>query len=226
MNRNTLKYLAVIAMTVDHISGFFLTIESPLGLTLRIIGRLTAPIMCYFIAEGFYYTSSKKKYGTRLFIFAVISQFAYSFAHGLENFNFNMIFTLFLGFLILLTYEKVDNKFIKTVTILLLIFISYFCDWRLIAPMWILSFYVLRHDEKASVLSFILISAMHIILCTVTAISYGYNWYYQMWQAGVLLFIPMMLLYNGKNGHSSFFSKWFFYAYYPLHLIVIGIFVN
>ena len=47
---------------------------------MHIIGRLTCPIMCYFIAEGYYHTRNINKYTFRLFIFAVISHFAYLFA--------------------------------------------------------------------------------------------------------------------------------------------------
>ena len=29
--------------------------------------------------------------------------------------------------------------------------------------------------------------------------------------------------YNGKGGSKSAFNKWFFYVFYPLHLIILGI---
>ena len=47
---------------------------------MHIIGRLTCPIMCYFIAEGFHYTRSKARYAGRLLLLAVVSHFAYLFA--------------------------------------------------------------------------------------------------------------------------------------------------
>ena len=42
---------------------------------MHIIGRLTCPIMCYFIAEGYYYTKSFQKYALRLFLLAIVSHF-------------------------------------------------------------------------------------------------------------------------------------------------------
>lgn len=224
MNRNQLKYIAAAAMLIDHISAFFIPITTPLGCVMRIIGRLTAPIMCFFLAEGFRYTTSHKKYGIRLFIFAVISQFAYSFAQGISILtpDFNMIFTLFLCFLILLTYEKIRNVILKTTVIFLLIAVSFFSDWGIIAPMWVLSFYILHNDTNYKILSFSLISLLHIVINSFPAISGGYNWYGQLWQLGVFMFIPLLLLYNGKSGKKNIFSKWFFYVFYPLHLIVIG----
>lgn len=228
MNRNLIKYIAAAAMFIDHISAFFIPITTPLGVTMRVIGRLTAPTMCFFLAEGFHYTSSKKKYGTRLFIFAVISQFAYVFANSLslQTPQFNMLFTLFLGFLILLAYEKISSTFLKTIVIFILIASSFFSDWGIIAPMWILSFHILRNEKGYKFTVFSLISIMHIIISTVNAIAGGFNWYAQLWQMGVFLFVPIMLCYNGRQGKNTKISKWFFYIFYPLHLYILGLIQN
>ena len=51
----------------------------PLALLMHAIGRLTCPIMCYFIAEGYHYTRSFQKYALRLFLLAIVSHFAYQF---------------------------------------------------------------------------------------------------------------------------------------------------
>ena len=39
---------------------------------------------------------------------------------------------------------------------------------------------------------------------------------------GVLMVYPVLKLYNGERGRAKW-MKWFFYIYYPLHLIIIGI---
>ena len=223
MSRSTLKYIAIIAMTLDHISAYFLPIDTPLGFVLRLIGRLTSPIMCYFIAEGFRFTSDRLKYGLRLFVFAVVSQPAFYFADTSQPFRLNMLFTLLIGFLMLCAYEKIKSTALKCIAIMLLLTASYFCDWGIIAPMWILSFRILRDDRKALLTAFTLISLMHIIINTVACIATDLPVYSQLWQAGVLLFIPAIAFYNGKNGAKGFISKWFFYIYYPLHLAIIGI---
>lgn len=49
---------------------------------------------------------------------------------------------------------------------------------------------------------------------------------YGLIQLCVALAIPLLFLYNGKRGRNhkiNRFMKWLFYAYYPLHLLVIGI---
>ena len=79
---NELKLLAILAMTVDHIAWSLFPGYSmhPLALLMHAIGRLTCPIMCYFIAEGYYYTKSFQKYALRLFLLAIVSHFSYQFS--------------------------------------------------------------------------------------------------------------------------------------------------
>ena len=82
LDSNQLKIIAIAAMTVDHIAWMLFPgyPREALPVIMHIIGRLTCPIMCYFIAEGYHYTKNIKKYTFRLFLFAFISHFAYIFA--------------------------------------------------------------------------------------------------------------------------------------------------
>lgn len=82
LDANQLKLIAIFAMTVDHIAWLLFPgyAKGALPVVMHIIGRLTCPIMCYFIAEGYYHTRNINKYTFRLFLFAVISHFAYIFA--------------------------------------------------------------------------------------------------------------------------------------------------
>lgn len=58
LNSNHLKIIAIIAMTIDHATDLFYPAfpAQPLPIMLHILGRLTAPIMWFFVAEGYYYT--------------------------------------------------------------------------------------------------------------------------------------------------------------------------
>ena len=56
-----LKLIAIIAMTVDHIAWAFVPFGSIAGQLMHVIGRLTAPIMCFMVAEGYYKTRNVKK---------------------------------------------------------------------------------------------------------------------------------------------------------------------
>jgi len=86
LNSNHLKLIAISAMTIDHLTWAFFPGCQHVWYVfcLHIIGRLTAPIMWFFIAEGYHYTRSVKKYAERLLAFALISHFAYCFAFGIS----------------------------------------------------------------------------------------------------------------------------------------------
>ena len=49
------------------------------------------------------------------------------------------------------------------------------------------------------------------------------NKVYAIVQLGVVLVYPILKQYNGEKGKAKWL-KWFFYIYYPAHLIIIGIF--
>ena len=80
LNSNALKYIAIIAMLIDHIAWAFVPFSSALGQIMHLIGRFTAPIMCYFISEGYFHTKDVKKYIFRIGIFAIISQLPFVIA--------------------------------------------------------------------------------------------------------------------------------------------------
>jgi uncharacterized damage-inducible protein DinB len=71
---NTLKILAIIAMTIDYIALVFVPANSGLYFIMRFIGRTTAPILSYLIVEGFHHTRNRSRYIRRLAVFTVISQ--------------------------------------------------------------------------------------------------------------------------------------------------------
>jgi hypothetical protein len=96
ISSNKIKLLAIIAMTIDHFAWtFFPGFRTDWIIVLHIIGRITAPIMIYFIAEGCHYTKNIKKYIFRLFVLAVVSHFSYKLLltpGNLKNLNSDMPF--------------------------------------------------------------------------------------------------------------------------------------
>ena len=111
LNANHLKLIAIIAMTIDHVSDLIYPgfPAEPAAMAIHIIGRLTAPIMWFFVCEGYYYTHNVKRYMLRMGIFAVISHFAYCFAFGINPIPFStgffnqtsVMYPLFVAILIL-----------------------------------------------------------------------------------------------------------------------------
>ena len=66
LNSNTLKMIAICVMLFDHIVYLIAYLNPSLYPTflfttiLHIPGKIVAPIMCNFIAQGYYYTRSRK----------------------------------------------------------------------------------------------------------------------------------------------------------------------
>ena len=122
LTSNAIKMIAIVAMTVDHLAWAFFPGYStnPAALFMHIIGRLTAPIMMFFIVEGYFHTRSVTKYIQRMFAFAVLSHFAYALMFHknfipLQNSVFDqtsVMWTFALG-LTALAISKSDNPKLK-----------------------------------------------------------------------------------------------------------------
>lgn len=229
LNSNHLKIIAIIAMTVDHIAdlvypGFP---NNPIAIALHIVGRITAPIMWFFICEGFFYTKNLKKYLLRMFFFAMLSHFAYCFAFGIDYIPFSdglfnqtsVIWPLFWAIVVLWIFHG-NNRLKKWQKYLLLIVINVItfpADWSCIAVMAIVSMYDNRNNLKKQMqgmMFWVFIYAIVSFFCV--------NKTYAIVQLGVILVYPLLKQYNGQKGKVKWL-KWFFYIYYPLHLIIVGI---
>lgn len=225
MNRNIIKYIAVVAMVIDHIGALFVPISTPLGTAMRVIGRLTAPIMCYFLCEGYLHTRNKKRYAIRLLIFGVLSQFAYTYMlYGyFWKLHFNVIVTFFLCFMLLLVLDKAGQLWLKALLVATIMLLCHYCDWGLMAPLWTACFYICKDSKRNMSFWYLILCAFWVCRCCYVTYSGGGEWYNSLWQIGSVLALPIILSYNGKKGSDNKFSKWFFYWFYPLHMLILGI---
>lgn len=226
MSRDSIKMLAMFTMLLNHIANALLPAGAPLTNLFLFIGYFTAVTMCYFLVEGYGYTRSKRRYAARLLVFAVIAQFPYQLAfpgNGMAGFvQFNMLFTLLLCFLILLVQEKVPVPLARDALILLLVAGSLFCDWALLAPVFTLLFSWAKDSRPRKKAAF-----------AVAALLYGGMAWLGSGQFvdAVGCAVPILVsgffllyLYNGQRAaRGRTFYKWFFYGFYPAHLLVLGI---
>ena len=61
LNRNQIKYLAILAMLIDHLAWKMFDTASLVGQIMHFIGRLTGPTMAVMVAEGYIHTRNVKK---------------------------------------------------------------------------------------------------------------------------------------------------------------------
>ena len=233
LNRDVIKYIAMLTMLLNHISQIFMKSGYFLSELFLDIGYFTAITMCYFLVEGFQYTHSKKNYAIRLLIFALISEIPYCMAFAtngvLEFQGLNMLFTLLICFIILIVNDKVSNKILKYICILGLIILSLSCDWALLAPIFTLLFIWSRGSKNKIKYAFIfsmLLFGLFNFVGGIGRFSSGTNIVYALGSmSGIALAgIVILYFYNGKRmKKGKVFSKWFFYIFYPAHLLILSL---
>lgn len=227
LDRVQIKYIAIAAMLIDHIAAFFLTLEKhpeliALYVIMRTIGRIAGPVMLYFLAEGYSHTSSKLKYGLRLFCFGIISQIPYSLARygKVSTENLNVIITLFMSFLMLYATDRIKNQILKGLVVFIFILLTVFSDWGIIGPLIVWLFYISRDDRKSQIKAYMVIVGIYLASAITFVIQDSQRWYEGICQIGLVLVIPLLGTYNGASGKKTVFNKWIFYIFYPFHLLV------
>ncbi len=214
LSGNQLKLSAVLFMTIDHI-GYLLF---PDVIILRILGRLSFPIFAFAISEGCRHTRSRRAYLLTLAISAILFQVVYTSITG--SLVMNIFVTLSLSVLSVIIIDKtakMQAKYAFAVFVLYMGIIFALCEllpliipdfnidygfFGVLLPVWC---YMGRTKKE------------QLLFCTIglipLSLSVGSIQFFS------LLSIPFLALYNGSRGKMP--MKWFFYAYYPLHLATL-----
>lgn len=233
LTRDAVKYMAVFAMLLNHIAVVFLEPGTWPFEILKAVGYFTAVTMIYFLIEGYQYTHAKKAYITRLFLFALLSEIPYCLAftrHGVLEFcGLNMLFTLCLCFALVWIKENIREAekrlFLNTGVVAL----SICCDWAVLAPLFTLFFLQEGSRGKGAKKAFAESAALFgfaSFLEGMGKIPLAYNGLLTaMGMAAMgLSAVCILYFYNGKRaGRGRTFSQWFFYLFYPIHLLVLGL---
>ena len=118
-----------------------------------------------------------------------------------------MIFTLFLCFLLLEVLEKEPKGFVRGTLIVLIVLASSVSDWAILAPGYTALFggFGLLGSPAG--------------YFGLQKLLYAFGCMSGVAAAGVCI----VCFYNGKRAQKGQnFSKWFFYLFYPAHLLVLG----
>lgn len=232
LNANTIKFLACALMVVDHIGVLFFPREQ----IWRAIGRLSMPLFAFAIAEGCRYTRNKCKHLLLPFLLALVCQIVYYFFDNgslymciLVTFSLSIvtIYALQNFKTALFTTDDTSDKVLSGVLFALTVFCVYALNqvltidygfWGCMTPVFasLCDFHGLPAPAVLKKLDNVPVRAlcMAVPLCLIPAFGgFGKISYF------ALLAIPLLFLYNEKKGRLK--TKYFFYLFYPLHLVLL-----
>lgn len=243
----TLKIVAIVGMTSNHIGYLFaphLPFEAEC--VLLACGGITFPVMAFLLVEGYRHTSSVRGYAIRLLMFALVAQVPYRLFLAS---NLNVLFTLLIGLIILYAHDKGfppamargverfaprfarahlleqtdgDRRITFYLVLAIGLVVSILCDWGVLGPLMILIGYIMPSRRQRIVYPIVL-AVLSIglpqasVLMTEGSLSALPYLLYAV--VGCPAAIPLLFAYRGRRGLPM---KYFFYAYYPLHILVLG----
>ena len=231
LSGNTLKIIAAVAMLIDHVGIMFF----PGVAVFRIIGRLSFPVFAFMIAEGCRYTKNKLRYFTGIFVLAALCQLVYFIYNGdtymsvLVTFSLSIITVYALGYLKECLFDKkirIEKKIISFLLLFVVVVAVWFLNMKLtidygffgcmLAP-----FAALLHPTKNNCPAWLkrldrpVIHALTMEIGVLfIAFSFGGRIAYY-----ALLSMLLLAFYSGKRGKAK--MKYFFYIFYPLHLLLL-----
>lgn len=223
LSGSALKLIAIVSMLIDHVAAAILARLLITGqgtptlyqtyFAMRNIGRIAFPIFCFLLVEGFEYTRDRKKYALRLFLFALISEIPFDLAFNakvLETGYQNVFFTLLIGLITIMAIRAVEEKeqnwhpvarILLTAVIVaagMVVAILLKTDYDAKGIVAILLLYLFRKKRGLQILSG----------CV----------FFAGWELPALVAFIFIAFYNGKRG---FGMKYFFYLFYPAHLLIL-----
>lgn len=219
-----LKIIAIVGMTACHVYYVFGTsLPFALQCILQAGGGLTFPIMAFLLVEGYRHTSSVAKYALRLFLFGLVTQIPYWLVLGWQG---NIFFTLLVGLGSMALYDTARKERIPWIAFwaifVLVVTISLLLDWGFIGPLMIIMMHVIKEPGRriaaplaVAVLGFGLPLLAPLLSGDFTVLPDALYIFVGVPAAGLL-----MSTYNGRRGKPL---KWFFYCYYPAHIVVLGL---
>jgi hypothetical protein len=212
--RELLKIIAIVTMVSDHVGK----ILYPNLLLLQIIGRLSFPLFAYLVVLGVESTKKPIKYMATLFSFAVIAQFPYFLAFGIQPFDrLNILFSLFLCAVTIYFY----NKRSPLALVPLLLSIILMTEGSYYVVLTAVGMKLLMDKPKIGALA---LSALNLQFLLIPDLE-------SRIQILSLLTVPLIFLHiKGwlkkeilipENSLVYSTRKYFFYVFYPLHLALL-----
>lgn len=221
MNNTQLKFVAIITMLIDHMGAVLF----PEVVMFRVIGRLAFPIFAFLLVEGYFHTRDVKKYLVRLGVFALLSEVPFDLAFFHQPFAWehqNIFFTLLLALVAIWVFDTMKDKniFVAWGSLFIICVLSAVMktDYDILGVITMFFFYYHRDDKKRALFS---VAALHIVYGVLgTGITQGEFYIRGAMQSLAALSMLYIAKYNGEKGKSL---KYYFYAFYPVHLLLLAL---
>ena len=206
-------------MVVDHIKYALPSCYNEFTLYL---GRVAFPIFAFCVVQGYIHTHDWKRYVKRLLLFGMISEIPYLLFNSLPLLNqigWNVMITFLFAVLAIKGYEVCDHKgtaFLGVIVIALLASVIQ-TDYGAFGVLLVFSFYIFQNSKWKTLL------ASTVVVCSkylyrILFLGVGFNEYPIKNWICTLIPLGIILFYNGKRGPKL---KWFFYIFYPAHLLIL-----
>ena len=226
-----LHIFALAAMLCDHLWATLV----PGNDWLTCVGRLAFPIFAFMLVEGYCHTRNLKKYALRLFLFALLSEIPFNLMAGGSIFyplHQNVLWTFLISLGLVHWNGKMQGKklWLRILVGCATVIIGYVAglltmvDYLHAGILTVLVFYFFRQRKWWCYLGQVL--CLWFIHWEMLG---GFGW--SLWdgafflprQALALLALIPIWLYRGKQGHHSRIFQYICYAFYPLHLLILGL---
>ncbi len=223
LSASTLKLMACGFMLVDHVGVRLF----PKVIILRIIGRLAFPLFAFFIGEGCRYTKNRRRHFLSVFLLGCICEAVYIIYDGAWYGNILLSFSLSIALIYLMQWARgrggASSYAVTLTAIGALAVLTHYVNFDygftgILVPLFV----AWPGDRAGEFEDFkptpfgknmkLLLFAISIMLTTLES-PLG------LLQLFALLTVPMLALYDGKAGNRKL--KYFFYIFYPVHLLLI-----
>ena len=227
-----LKWIACICMLADHTAKCFSLKGASFFVLSDLTGRITFPVFCMLLAEGFFHTRSRSRYILRVLLLALVSEIPFDLAifHTICDWSAqNTCFTLVLGLLMFSVLEWIRSNpdrdyrlssLLQIAAILLfaaaafLLHTDYQANGIAALAVFYYGFAGISAETENRPLSPTKRGTTASAACLCLNI-------YQFYNAGAFLSVLPLSLYNGQRGNISRFGQYAFYLFYPLHLLLL-----
>ncbi len=226
-----LHLIAMAAMLCDHL---WATVISG-NLWMTMVGRIAFPIFAFFIAEGYVRTRNVKKYILRMLIFALLSELPFNLmcsASWFFPFQQNVLWTFLFALLCLRTVDKCranQNRQLGAILAALsivgfaMLATITFTDYAGYGVLMVVLFYAFhgntRQDRLGQLVGMVLINWVW-MKGMMVPLAFGLE--IPLQGLAVLALLPIWC-YRGRQGPHNKAIQYTFYAFYPLHLLILGL---